>query len=162
MRSKPYQSANLSRVVVSLVAIAAFGAGARSETPGRPAIREVRAIDGRTLPIVPPSGGATAVIFYSTECPISNEYTPKLNALAGAFPAAAFSMVGVCVDPDLPEADVTRHAREYGFQFPVCLDRDGSIAARLGARVTPQAVVIDAEGKGASKNKSALSVIVAL
>ncbi len=125
----------------------ALTTGVRAEAPPRVAIREVRTIDGKALPVVPPKGGATAVVFYSTECPISNEYSPTLTAIAQGQADGRFTMVGICVDPDLSNADVAKHAKEFGLKFPVALDRDGSIAAKLGVKVTPEAVVIDADGK---------------
>ena len=113
----------------------------------RSLVREVRGVDGRAIPLVPSKGGATAVVFYSTECPISNEYSPILKAIAESQSSAGSAMVGVCVDPDLSTADVAKHAKEFGLKFPIALDRDGSIAARFGTKVTPEAFVLDADGK---------------
>ena len=139
----PLSTGRALLLAIGCLAMPALGA----DTPSRPVAREVRAVDGRLLPLLPAPGGATAVVFYSTECPISNEYSPALVAIAGSHPSSAFSMVGVCVDPDLSAADVARHAREFGLKFPVVSDRDGAIAARFGARVTPEAFVIDPDGK---------------
>jgi len=118
----------------------------RAENPGRVDDREVRGIDGRSIPLVPAKGSVTAVVFYSTECPISNEYSPVLKAIAEGQPSARFAMVGVCVDPDLSAEAVAKHAREYGLKFPIALDRDGSIASKFGAKVTPEAFVLDDSG----------------
>jgi len=131
--------------LASLVAPATSGS-AGAEAPGRLAVRDVRTVDGRPMSLTPAPGGATVVVFLSTECPISNGYSPTLNALAASRPAP-FAMVGVCVDPDLSTAEVAKHAAEYGLKFPIVRDRDGLIAARFGAKVTPEAFVIDPEGK---------------
>ena len=129
------------------LATLALATGARGDAPSRPPVREVWTVDGKALPIVPPAGGATAVVFYSTECPISNAYSPTLNAIVEGHPADRFAMVGICVDPDLSTVDVAKHAKEFGLKFPVALDRDGSIASKLGVKVTPEAVVFDSDGK---------------
>ena len=129
------------------IAALATGARGRGEMPSGSEVGEVRGVDGRAIPLVPPKGGATAVVFYSTECPISNEYSPTLKAIAGGQPSGRFQLVGICVDPDLSNADVARHAREFGLKFPIALDRGGSIAAKFGAKVTPEAVVLDDAGK---------------
>jgi hypothetical protein len=119
-----------------------------ADAPGRLAVREVKAIDGRTIPLVPSTGGATAVVFYSTECPISNAYSPHLKTIAESQPnSSGFSMVGVCVDPDLSNDDITKHAQEFGLKFPITADRNGAIAAGFGIKVTPEAVVVDDAGK---------------
>ena len=55
-------------------------AGAETPSPGR--CSGSPRIDGRAIPLVPPKGGATALIFYSTECPISNAYSPTLKPIA--------------------------------------------------------------------------------
>ncbi len=133
--------------VFGLPGLASWAMPASCEVPGRTSVREVKAIDGRVVSLVPGSGGATAVVFYSTECPISNAYSPVLKGIAGSSTAPGFAMVGVCVDPDLSTAEIAQHASDYGLKFPVVADRDGSITARLGIKVTPEAVVIDETGK---------------
>jgi hypothetical protein len=55
--------------------------------------------------------------------------------------------VGACVDPDLTDADVASHAKDFHLAFPVVRDREGTLATRLGASVTPEAFVIDDEGR---------------
>ena len=119
---------------------------ARAETPARFEARDLKGVDGRSIPLVPVKGGATAVVFYSTECPISNEYSPILKAIAVGASAGRFAMVGVCVDPDLSAAAVARHAREFALNFPVVQDRDGSLARRFAAKVTPEVFVLDDSG----------------
>ncbi len=130
---------SLAVLVVSTVA--------RGDSPGQVAVREVRGVDGKSIPLVPSKGGATALVFYSTECPISNEYSPILAKLAETLASPGFALIGVCVDPDLSTVEVAKHAKEFGLKFPVVLDRDGSLAAKLGIKVTPEAVVLDAKGK---------------
>jgi hypothetical protein len=107
----------------------------------------VRGLDGRQIALAAPANGATAIIFYSTECPISNSYSPTLATLVDTFPAHSLKWLGVCVDPDLSDSEVEAHARDFRLKFPVVRDRNGSLAHKLGARVTPEAVVIDTAGK---------------
>jgi thiol-disulfide isomerase/thioredoxin len=134
---------------LGLLAILAQASGTvLADAPGRITIREVKAIDGRMIPLVPSTGGATAVVFYSTECPISNAYSPLLKTIAESQPnATGFSMVGVCVDPDLSNDEITKHAQEYGLKFPIVADHDGAVTSRLGIKVTPEAILIDDTGK---------------
>jgi mono/diheme cytochrome c family protein len=106
-----------------------------------------RSLAGRRVNLAAPPSGATALVFYSTECPISNSYSPTLSTLAHAFPAKSVKWLGVCVDPDLSDSDVEAHARDFGLMFTVVRDRRGSLARKLGAKVTPEAVVIDDQGR---------------
>jgi len=128
-----------------VVAVAASSPAASAASPGG-VLPRARAIDGKAVDWSAPKGGAIVVVFYSTECPISNEYSPTLKALAAALPRSA-RIVGVSVDYDVPDADLARHAAEHGLDFPIVCDRDGKISARLGAGFTPEAVVLDESGQ---------------
>jgi thiol-disulfide isomerase/thioredoxin/mono/diheme cytochrome c family protein len=107
----------------------------------------VRGPDARRVELRAPADGATVLVFYSSECPISNAYSPELNRLAAEFPADRVRFVGVCVDPDLSNADVVAHLKDFGFKFPVVRDRHGKLARQLGASVTPEAFVLDPQRK---------------
>ena len=74
------------------------------------------------------------VIFYSTECPISNSYSPTLATLVDSFPAGSVKWLGVCVDPDLTDSEVETHARDFGLKFPVVRDRRGARSRESSAR----------------------------
>ena len=111
------------------------------------ATREVKTLDGRSFHLQPPKGGATAVVFYSGECPISNAYSPTLNDLRKKFPETALKLLGVCVDPDLADQAIRDHSKEFALRFPVARDRRGALAKALGATVTPEAFVIDDQGR---------------
>ena len=102
--------------------------------------------DGRMVELKPPDRGATVLIFYSSECPISNGYSPTLNQIAAGFPAKRVRFVGVCVDPDLSNADVVAHAKDFGLKFPVLHDPKGTLGKQLGAKITPEAFVVDTSG----------------
>ena len=106
----------------------------------------VRGLDGRRIELNAPAHGATALIFYSTECPISNSYSPTLATLVDSFPAKSVKWLGVCVDPDLSDSEVQTHARDFALKFPVVRDRRGVLARKIGAKVTPETFVIDDEG----------------
>ncbi len=134
----------LAGVFLSMIMV---GTTARSADP--PALFKVtlRGLDGRRVNLTPPAGGVTALVFYSTECPISNSYSPTLSALVDFFGPKPVKWLGVCVDPDLSDSEVEAHARDFGLKLPVVRDRQGSIARKLGAKVTPEAFVIDSDGK---------------
>jgi hypothetical protein len=97
--------------------------------------------------LAPPAGGATVIVFYSTECPIANAYSPTLGQLLGKFPMKAVRWIGVCVDPDLSNAEVRAHARDFKLGLQIVRDRSGSFARKIGATMTPEAFVLDPQGK---------------
>ncbi len=113
--------------------------------PERVVLRPLNGPDGRPIDLNAPAKGATVIVFYSSECPISNAYSPTLNRLIAEAPADRLRVVGICVDPDLTDADVAAHAKDFNLKFPVARDPRGFLAKQLGATVTPEAFVIDAD-----------------
>src|SRR5271157_3745831 len=110
-------------VTVSSIAIA------RAKTTDAPIVLgTLRSPDGQHIDLAAPVDGLTVLVFYSSECPISNAYSPTLDSLIAAFPAMPVKWVGVCVDPDLSDADLKAHARDFNLKFPVVRDRHGAFA----------------------------------
>jgi mono/diheme cytochrome c family protein len=107
----------------------------------------LRGIDGQRIELTAPPHGAMAIIFYSTECPISNSYSPTLATMAESLQGKPVKWLGVCVDPDMSDSEVATHAHDFSLKFPVVHDRHGSLARKLGAKVTPEAFVIDSDSK---------------
>src|SRR4051812_25263232 len=135
----------------ALLGLALILPGAPSSTSGavpeKTVLRPQKAPDGRMVELSAPKGGASTLIFYSSECPISNAYSPTLNKLVDEFPAATFRLVGVCVDPDLTAAEVAAHAKDFGLKFPIVHDKGIALATQVGATVTPEAFVFDDQGR---------------
>jgi peroxiredoxin len=122
------------------------GLAARPQDPEVALDQTYRAADGRVLALKAPEGGATALVFTSTECPIANYYCATLNELAKSFEDRPARLIGVVVDPGLPASALKTYSDEYRLTFPVIQDPRGALARALGVSVTPEAVVIDAKG----------------
>ena len=107
----------------------------RAETTDAPvSLGTLRSPDGQHIDLAAPADGLTVLVFYSSECPISNAYSPTLGSLIADFPAKPVKWVGVCVDPDLSDADLKAHARDFNLKFPVVRDRQGALRARSAQR----------------------------
>jgi mono/diheme cytochrome c family protein len=115
--------------------------------PGPLSSATLPGLGGQPVQLAAPAKGVTALVIYSTECPISNSYSPTLSTLVDSFPAQSVKWLGVCVDPDLNDSEVKTHAGDFGFRFPVVRDRQGAFVRKIGARVTPEAFVIDDAGR---------------
>ena len=51
-------------------------------------------------------------------------------------------------DPGVTGTAVAKHLADYRYQgMPAAIDRDGSLAARVRATITPEAVVVDRRGE---------------
>jgi len=90
---------------------------------------------------------ATVYLFLSTQCPVSKVYAPRLNALARDYAARGVKLIGVFSNMQEGQAEMTAFARADGLIFPVVRDADASLAARFGAAMTPQAFVVNAQGR---------------
>jgi peroxiredoxin len=89
---------------------------------------------------------ATVFVFLSTECPISSAYTGRIARLAREYQARGVRFFGVNANDEETAATVAQDAKERGFPFPFVKDAGGVLAARLGASINPQAVLLDRQG----------------
>jgi peroxiredoxin len=122
-------------------------AGDQGKPPASVELGSLKGPDGRPVDLSPPRGGISVLLFYSSECPISNAYSSTYNALYDAFRSPTVKWTGICIDPDLGDADVATHARDFGLKFPVVRDRQGTLARKVGATMTPEAFVFDGDGR---------------
>jgi hypothetical protein len=95
-----------------------------------------------TLPLVLRAGDPIRLhLFLATECPISNRYVPELNRIANLYQPR-----GVQITAHFPEAGLTQQAldrwtKEFKAAFPAALDANARQARKLGAKITPEAVI---------------------
>ena len=90
------------------------------------------------------AGRTTVCVFLSTSCPLAKRYTQRLNRIHTDF-AEQVSVFGIFSNVEDQPAAVIQHAEKMKFEFPVVNDVHGYLATRLGAAMTPQAVVVDGE-----------------
>ncbi|HEY8461719.1 MAG TPA: redoxin domain-containing protein [Blastocatellia bacterium] len=90
---------------------------------------------------------AVALFFINAECPISNRYAPEINRIVAEYSAQGVAFYGVHSDPDIDPAAALRHARDYGFDFPVLLDPAQTLAGKTGVILTPTAVILSPAGE---------------
>src|SRR5580658_1033690 len=89
---------------------------------------------------------AVVLYFVTTDCPLSNGYAPEMNRIERAYAPRGVLFFAVQGDTTIPDAEVRRHARDYGYPFPALLDPRLILAHYTGATVTPEAVVLSPEG----------------
>jgi peroxiredoxin len=83
----------------------------------------------------------TIIVFLSCECPMSNSYLKPLSELAARYKDVAI----VGINPDKVESAqaVQAHAKEFGVAFPMLKDDEHVAVTALGAKVCPEAFVLD-------------------
>jgi len=89
---------------------------------------------------------AVVLFFVTTDCPLSNGYSPEMNRIEQAYASRGVVFYAVQGDTTIPDEEVRKHAREYGYRFPALLDPQQVLAHHTGATVTPEAVVLSPEG----------------
>jgi peroxiredoxin len=90
---------------------------------------------------------AVALFFIAAECPISNRYAPEINRIVADYATRGVVFYGVHSDQDFGAAAALRHARNYGFDFPVLLDPTQTLANQTGVTLTPTAVILSPAGE---------------
>jgi len=88
----------------------------------------------------------TVIIWVSTQCPVSNSYNERMEALATKYQAEGYKFVGINSNKAETPEEIAKHSKEHGFTFPVLKDDGNKIADLYGASVTPEVYVVDASG----------------
>jgi peroxiredoxin len=91
-------------------------------------------------------GNITLIMFISVQCPVSNSYNDRMNALYQDYAPRGVKFIAINANRTESPSAVMEHARAHNFQFPVYKDEDNVVADRFGATVTPETYVIDSSG----------------
>lgn len=130
--------------VIALTSLAAWGA-APANSVKTLAFSDIQGkrYDAQTLT----GHKASVFLFVSSQCPISNVYTPRFISLADNYGKKDVQVFAVYSDRQEGLAEITAHAKERKFTFPVIKDAGAVIADKLGATMTPEAILVDAKGE---------------
>ncbi|MFN0105038.1 MAG: redoxin domain-containing protein [Bryobacteraceae bacterium] len=89
---------------------------------------------------------ATALLFLSTVCPISNAYQDRIHALLKRFDGQPARVLLINSNDNESAAETQQYAADVKFAVPFFKDWRNTVADRFGATLTPEAIVIDATG----------------
>jgi hypothetical protein len=94
---------------------------------------------------------ATVILFIACDCPIANKLAPEMWRIEHAYSKCGVDFVyaypcGISQSEEL-RLPVARHRRDFHLGGDAVIDAGGKIAKVLGAKVTPEAVVLDSKGK---------------
>lgn len=121
---------------------------AAASTPTtRPAVWKGLDVTGHVREVGTATSHGLAVVFVSTECPISNRYVPQLNQLAKEADGAGVQFFGVISEESGTMKDAAEWGKKYGVEFPVLFDASGEWARRLSPLRTPEAFVLSSDGQ---------------
>jgi thiol-disulfide isomerase/thioredoxin len=107
----------------------------------------IRAVDGKLLRPLEPSGLANVLFFVATDCPVSNGYAPEIQRVCTEYASKGVNCALVYEDVRVTADEVRKHLDEHRYHgIAAAIDADASLAARVGATVTPETVVVDHQG----------------
>lgn len=89
---------------------------------------------------------AVVLVFISPFCPTSNAFTPEVNKIATEY-ADRFGFYLVQAEAGINVADAKKHAELFEIKAPVLLDPEQKFARLVQAKITPEAVVLSAQGE---------------
>jgi thiol-disulfide isomerase/thioredoxin len=90
---------------------------------------------------------ATVLMFVATDCPNSNTYAPVLARLYREYATRGVAFFNVYSDPSESAPSVRKHDADFLTPFAALLDPHQTLARQTGARSTPEAVILDPDGK---------------
>ncbi|MDQ2792988.1 MAG: redoxin family protein [Bacteroidota bacterium] len=94
-----------------------------------------------------PAPRATVYVFLAETCPISQAATLPLRELHARYGARGVRFVGVFPARETTPAGLAAFAKTYQLAFSLQADAGHQLTRRLHARVTPEAVVVAADGR---------------
>ena len=87
----------------------------------------------------------TLVVWLSAQCPVVKGYKDRINEIAAEYRAKGINFVGINSNASEDLNWVKSNKAEYGFNFPVLIDKNNVLADKWGATVTPEVYYLDAK-----------------
>ncbi len=137
----------LALIVLSL---STAGIGAQDAVKIGDPVGKLKFIDIRSLPRTLDDFGkkkAFVLVFTNVSCPLVKRYLPTLQALEKDYRGQDVQFVAVNSAEEDSIVAMATQAVQHEMEFPFVKDFGGAIARQLGVRRTPEAVVLDAEGR---------------
>ena len=94
----------------------------------------------------------TLVVFTCNHCPFAIAYEDRIVALANEFQPKGVNFIAInsndpLIKPEDGFESMKKRAADKAFTFPYLVNEDGSVAKAYGAARTPEAFLLDADGK---------------
>ena len=87
----------------------------------------------------------TVVVWLSAQCPVVKAYKDRINEIAAGYQAKGIAFVGINYNATEDLNWVKSNKAEFGYNFPVLIDKGNVLADKWGATVTPEVFYLDAK-----------------
>jgi peroxiredoxin len=136
-------------VLLSVVFIMVLAAAASAQLPAIGSTLESFSLPDtsgkvQTLKDLTGKNGAV-VVFLSAQCPVVKGYVERINLLAADYQAKGINFIGINSNATEDLNWVKSNVTEYGYKFPVLIDKGNVYADKLGATVTPEVFYVDSK-----------------
>jgi len=88
---------------------------------------------------------AIVLIFVATECPISNAYNSRMEAIYNDYKGKDVAYLGINSNKAESVMSIKEHAKENGLTFTILKDEKNIIADQFNASVTPEVYILNSE-----------------
>ena len=103
--------------------------------------------DGKVQTLKDLSGkNGAVVVFLSAQCPVVRGYVARINQLAADYQAKGINFIGINSNATEDLNWVKSNVTEYGYKFPVLIDKGNVVADKLNAQATPEVYFVDSKG----------------
>lgn len=119
----------------------------QSALPAKPVKLEAPDTAGVKQAIPAPGAKATLVLFLGVDCPIANRMAPEIARIISTYSKRGVQSLLAYPDGTLTNAQVNDHRAKFELFCPGVIDDGHKLVKPLGATVTPQAAVVDPNGK---------------
>lgn len=102
---------------------------------------------GNTHTLISYSGKIVVFVFWSFRCPSAIRYADRLDILQNKYDKSRVVVVGVSTGTSETIAAIKANKANLRVNIPILLDRDGSLAAMLGATYIPSVFIIDGNAR---------------
>ena len=107
---------------------------------------DVQDLSGQAHTFSELKGDVTVVTFISVQCPVSNAYNDRMNAVYNDYSAKGVKFIFMNANRTETATEIAEHSKAVGFAFPVYRDVENRVADSFNAQVTPQSYIIDSNG----------------
>ena len=105
-------------------------------------------LDNRTTSFESVQGEKLTVIdFWATWCKPCKKSIPKLVELSHEFKSEGVNFVGISIDGPRNLAKVKPFARSLGLDYPILLDVNSEVMAKLSVRAVPSLLIVNSENE---------------
>lgn len=85
----------------------------------------------------------TLIVWLSAQCPVVKGYKDRINEIAADYQSKGIAFVGINSNATEDLNWVKTNKTEFGYNFPILIDKGNVLADKWGATVTPEVYFLD-------------------